>query len=374
MRNRLLLLAALVALVGAPAMAFHDDGVAHCNGCHTMHNSQNGTGMNMTAYDTPGSGTAVGQGYNDLLLFNNKTDVCLNCHAGDGSYHVWGTNVLVAYDEFGAGDFMFLEEDNINDAHDGAGSPVLGYAAGHSVVSIVKGTPVDPVLATSPGGAYPSGDLACTSCHDPHGNSSFRLTYQNGQSTTSATGHVINWTSTISGSAIGFFGPGAGPETNAVHNAYNGGYSAWCGECHGDFHAASANLIHPTGELLDAVQVGIYNAYDGTNDWVTNSGGTGAFGTAYLAMVPIVDANVTTTSTTGATDGSSYVACVSCHRAHATSAMDAGRWDFNITGLAEDGDESSSFPMPNPYDEFQRSLCNKCHAKDEFDVLIDFTP
>ncbi len=43
--------AALISLVlGAPAMAFHDDGVARCAGCHTMHNSQDGVAMT----DTPG--------------------------------------------------------------------------------------------------------------------------------------------------------------------------------------------------------------------------------------------------------------------------------------------------------------------------------
>ena len=65
---------------------------------------------------------------------------------------------------------------------------------------------------------------------------------------------------------------------------------------------------------------------------------------------------------------------MSCHRAHATSAPDAGRWDFNVTGLAEDGQESGSFALPNPYDGNQRSLCNKCHSQDEYDAPVDFTP
>ena len=66
------------------------------------------------------------------------------------------------------------------------------------------------------------------------------------------------------------------------------------------------------------------------------------------------------------------VACVSCHRAHATSAPDAGRWDFNVTGLVEDGHESGSYAIPGPYGDTQRSLCNKCHAQDEFDALVTF--
>ena len=55
MRQRWLMVAALsvglVALVATPTLAFHDEGVAHCNGCHTMHNSQNGLAMNGTTDD-----------------------------------------------------------------------------------------------------------------------------------------------------------------------------------------------------------------------------------------------------------------------------------------------------------------------------------
>jgi hypothetical protein len=65
---------------------------------------------------------------------------------------------------------------------------------------------------------------------------------------------------------------------------------------------------------------------------------------------------------------------MSCHRSHATSAPNAGRWDFNILGMATDGVISGSYRIPNPYDGGQRSLCNKCHSKDEFDHPEDFTP
>jgi hypothetical protein len=74
------------------------------------------------------------------------------------------------------------------------------------------------------------------------------------------------------------------------------------------------------------------------------------------------------TSTEGPS-ATSRVMCLTCHRAHATSAPNAGRWDFNVTLLDEDGHESGSYALPNPYDGNQRSLCNKCHSKDEFDHL-----
>ena len=94
-------------------------------------------------------------------------------------------------------------------------------------------------------------------------------------------------------------------------------------------------------------------------------GGTTA--SAYLAQVPFEDASVDYTSTAGPS-ASSYIMCMTCHRAHASSAPDAGRWDFSVTLLVDDGVESGSYPLPDPYASLaQRSLCNKCHVKDEFD-------
>jgi hypothetical protein len=121
-------------------------------------------------------------------------------------------------------------------------------------------------------------------------------------------------------------------------------------------------LIHPSGSTLGGGIAGTYNLYNGTMDQ-----GGGNSGTSYLAAVPFEDPSVTTTSTTGPS-GSSLVSCISCHRAHATSAPDAGRWDFAVTFLFEDGVESGSHPIPNPYpSDNQRSLCNKCHNQDAYD-------
>jgi hypothetical protein len=369
---------AVIGFVVAPAMAFHDGGVAHCNGCHTMHNSQNDAAMNGTTLDAngdPTNGLNPGFGYADLLLFPNKTDVCLSCHAGNNSYHVWADDALVPGAEHGAGNFVFLEEDNLTES---SRNPVIdGTAAGHTLASGIKGISTDSYLSEAPGGSYPQSDLSCVSCHDPHGNQSFRLLYQAGQTHTSDGGTVVNWGVTMDAEGIRVFG---GSETNSSHNAYKANYSEWCSTCHGDFHAGSANLVHPSGELLEARQVAVYNAYRGTTDCVNNPPvggapcGTGTATGAYLHLVPFEDENMTTGYVDGANATTSKVACVSCHRAHASSAPDAGRWDFNVTGLAEDGDGSGSYALPNPYDGNQRSLCNKCHAQDEYDALVDFTP
>ena len=383
--KRLLLLAAAVAIVAAPAWAFHDDGVAHCNGCHTMHNSQNGQPMAAIG-DGAGGTTPAGSpglGVQDqLLLFVNKTDVCLRCHYGYNSYHVWSENgPLDPGQEHGAGNFVFLEEDNLNDGHSGGAvdangdlvNPIPGYSGGHTVLSGIVGNDPEGELSTAPGGGFLTSDLGCSSCHDPHGNQGYRLTYVSGQ--TSAAG---TWTSTIDASAIGLFGPGA-VEGNTNHPAYRSGYSEWCGQCHGAFHNNSGNRIHPSGELMTSITVEQYNRYRGTLDCINvppaggNPCGSGTANDAYLALVPFEDPNNdVVTRAQGAIDGSSRVSCVSCHRSHATSAPDAGRWDFNVTGLAEDGVESGSYAIPQPYGAEQRSLCNKCHGKDEFDTPIAF--
>ena len=50
------------------AFAFHAGGVAHCDGCHSMHNSP----------ENPVAGTPNSQ----LLKGTDASSTCLNCHAG----------------------------------------------------------------------------------------------------------------------------------------------------------------------------------------------------------------------------------------------------------------------------------------------------
>jgi cytochrome c553 len=363
----LLMAVAIVAFWATDAAAFHDAGVARCAGCHTMHNSENNA--TIITGGTPGIGVSP-----YLLKTAKPTDTCLTCHARPGSengYGVFGTGVLTPKPQRGGGDYVFLLEDNINEGHNGATNPILGYQAGHNIISDTKGIAADPVNTTAPGGTYPAASMACSSCHDPHGTDSFRLLYGANRLVRGNDGVTYTFAYDAP-EAAGVALSGAG-ESQSNHTAYLSGMSAWCGNCHGDFHANDANLIHPSGVALGTI-AGNYNAYDGTTDCVNNPGtaggpcGTGTQATAYLAAVPFEDSGMTIDSTTGPS-ASSRVMCLTCHRAHATSAPNAGRWDFNVTLLDEDGTESGSYALPNPYDGNQRSLCNKCHSKDEFDHL-----
>jgi hypothetical protein len=357
----LLLTAALCFVLAGSAWAFHDAGVAHCNGCHTMHNSQDGILVDPDAVDG-----------NDFLL-NDATpsDVCLNCHA-TGLGAVFSADVMNPAPHKGSGNFIFLLEDNLDDGHGGGdtlndgswANPIPGDAAGHNLDAPGHGLASDMTLTSAPGGDFGGSNLGCSSCHDPHGNADFRMLHGAGE-VQAGIYNFANAAPVASGLSVFF-----GSESNGSHSAYVSGMSEWCANCHGDIHNTSypTNLEHPTGVALGPVIATAYNAYNGTAD---QTGGLQA--TAYLAAVPFEDAAAATNSTAGPTSGSK-VMCLTCHRAHASSAPDAGRWDFSVTGLEEDGHESGSYKLPNPYGVDQRSLCNKCHVKDEDDELVDFTP
>lgn len=340
-----LILAALIALPWTSALAFHDGGVAHCNSCHTMHNSENGA---LRDADAPN-----GNPY--LLIDATATDVCLSCHATSRGA-VWSGN-LTAPSQRPGGDFTFLTEDNLNDGHNGHLNLIAGSYGGHNVIAPSKNSGADPVLTHAPGGSYPSGSLSCSSCHDPHGNQHFRLLY--------GVGHVEAGDATFTNPAPTAVSQSYNTnESNVAHTGYQSGMSAWCSNCHGQYHDNNTQLIHPAGQTLGGSIANAYNAYNGSDD--VNGGNAG---TAYLAATPFEDAANTTVSTAGPS-ATSQVSCITCHRAHASSAPNIGRWDFNVTFLGEDGLESGSFAIPNPYGVNQRSLCNKCHVKDEGDAAF----
>jgi hypothetical protein len=357
MKKLLMLTVGFCFLLSGAAFAFHDAGVADCAGCHTMHNSEDGT---LIDPDSP-------NGNPWLLKDATPSDVCLSCHA-TGLGAVFGDDPLAPPRLIGAGNFVFLLEDNINDGHAGGdtltdgswANPIPGDAAGHSIVAPSRGVGADATLSSAPGGTFPASELGCSSCHDPHGNTNFRMLYGAGRVVQDGLYTFTNAAPTATGGPSLFFGGG---ESNALHTAYVDGMSGWCGNCHGDFHNNSTKLIHKSGSAIGGTISTAYNLYNGTSDLTG-----GAFATAYLAEVPFEDAANTTTSTNGTT-ATSKVMCLTCHRAHATSAPNAGRWDFNVPLLEEDGLESGSYVIPNPFDHNQRSLCNKCHAKDAYDAV-----
>lgn len=337
----LLLAALLVAAATGPAAAFHQGGVAECGGCHIVHNSQDGRPV------------AAGPDNNYQLLAESPSEVCLMCHA-EGVGAVLGVDPLTPPPEKGAGNFVFLLEDNLNDAPGGRLNPIPGAAAGHNIVAPAYGLYADIRHHTAPGGTFPASELGCTSCHDPHGSGTFRMLRGAG---VVQDGVAVFMAPAPAAMGIDLRG---GVESVDSHSAYLDGMSRWCGNCHGRFHdEGDSSFEHPSEEMLDSEVRQQYNRYDGENN---PTGGTPTL--AYLPDVPFEDADAAVSSREGPSPRSS-VMCLTCHRAHASSAPSAGRWDFNVALLDDDGVESGSWAIPNPYAPAnQGTLCRKCHESE----------
>jgi len=338
---RPLAVATALAVVWSAVAAdtFHSGGVGSCGGCHKLHDGASVTGP---------------------LLLDNPTDLCLRCHETDNG-NSWGASLLAPGPVWGGGQFVFLLEENLNDGPGGndPANYLPGHQAGHNVISPRKGTAADPVFSQSPGGSYPSANLHCTSCHDPHGRGGhYRLLYGSDYPDAVVNGQTFTYTQPAP-EAVGI--PLDGPaESDTAHNAYLRGVSEWCANCHQIYHdqTGSQNLEHPS-EPLGGSETSNYNVYRGSGFY----DGDGL--TAYIAAVPVEWPGMTT-DFRGPIASGSRVTCLSCHRAHASSGPRSGRWDFNITTWAEEGVNSGSWPIPNPYaataGDNQRRLCEKCHG------------
>jgi hypothetical protein len=397
---KLLLLIMAAALItfglNGSAMAFHDGGVAHCDGCHTMHNSESGQPVNEAQLP-------IGEGNAFLLVGADPSSTCLSCHEGSGSYHIFsddGSNFSPG------GDFYWMTKTFTYVTHGTHTSTSSNH--GHNVIAADFGLDQDADISESPGGSYQAAWLGCQSCHNPHGTKegdgaivgsgsygddplalpagetygNYRLlgdaSYDGGQPTYD----FINGAPTAV--ANHFSAESDGTAGNPVsHTAYGQDMSEWCANCHGGFLKATAagdGHVHPAGntEDLGGTISAIYNAY------VKTGLANGTADSSYLQFVPFERGNGNVvqllpfaTTLDGPTAGSN-VMCLSCHRAHASAFPNAGRWYFESefiadshpaagdTGVTGDDVENSYYgrDMATEFGEFQRSLCNKCHGKD----------
>ena len=382
-----LLAAVLLCLgFGATAQAFHGGGVAHCDGCHTMHNSEDG--KSIIEGGTPGvTGDSLTKG-------TDPSSTCLVCHEGTGSYHVLSPSATIV--NFGpGGDFQWLKKSFTWIVRN---NPVTrkGESFGHNVIAADYGLVQDSVLAKAPGGEFQSAWLACSSCHDPHGKKVDKVgpIIESGSygAQPTATTDVGNFRILAD---IGYMpGPGVQfnvrppiartgsgiKETNELHTDYGKGMSEWCATCHTKFLAGGkGEHKHPASNTATLGQGNIalnYNAYVATGDLSNTSD------KSYDQFVPFErqvasSADLDEKSTEGP-DSNSNVMCLTCHRAHVSAFPNSGRWDFEEELLVEShpmdsdagaatGDQLASYygaVIATRYNPEQRSLCNKCHIQD----------
>lgn len=347
--------AAVITLaLGGDGLAFHDEGVAYCAACHTMHNSQDGN----VVY--PG---AEG-GY--LLRHVDGASTCLRCHAGYGQRTEDGSGYG------GGGDFYWITK-TFNWVSHGA-KESTGDSHGHNIIAKDFGLlNEDAKLGNkAPGGNFDH-EMSCASCHDPHGNKNYLLLRGNeshdGANFPDAPIAVTSGRRTASSNAV----------SDIKHPAYGSGMSEWCAGCHTTFIDGLASRMHPADFPMNTT---IQNTY---NEYISTSNPTGGnINGSYLEMVAFQtgDTDETVleglTSSTKGPEAGAEVACISCHRAHASAFPDAGRWFFETEVINDShpaagdagvtgNDVINSYygkSITERFGEGQRSLCNKCHNKD----------
>jgi hypothetical protein len=311
----------------------------------------------------------------------------LNCHAGNGSYHILSDN---ATSQTPGGDFFWLTQSYSNTVRGNVRTSDPDNM-GHNVIATDFGLAIDGTNTEAPGGTYKSIDLGCASCHNPHGLVNGGTAAGELPISVSGSYGAVPVAGTIAGSyrllgsapygeitaAAPIAATSGWGETDSSHVAYGAGMSEWCASCHIDYRNDSHKHPAGNGEFLNG-QASTYNSYVQTGDF------TGVQATSFTALVQF-ERQVTdkallaaaVTSTAGP-DSSNNVMCLTCHRAHASAFNNITRWDMEHELLAESYPNAANLvamgaaansayygrDIAVEFGDFQRSLCNKCHAKD----------
>ena len=435
--------AAVFAFAFGNAYAFHSGGVAECEGCHSMHNSFENA-ANVTGMAQFASGPY-------LLKAQDQSGACLNCHeAADtvgAGYHIstkgtFGIGTTASPVEFKpGGDFAWLKMTTSGKIRN---TPTTweGDRHGHNIIAVDFGYGADKIQTKAPGGTYDATKLACSSCHDPHGR--YRRLADGSQVMTGlpifGSGSYGNGTATQGGpaypttglSAAGVYrllgGVGYAPKsystvpfvnaapdavapssydkgaagetsnsdpTKQVVVAYGKGMSEWCANCHGAmlenaYVSGMKGLVHPAGNAakITAPIAANYNSY-------VSSGVLTATGTNYSNLAPFENGSndyvalKAFVTAPAAADATKNVACVSCHRAHASgfesmtryylgnefitvadgaslAVYDSSTTEGKInTGYSVAQQTAAYYGRPaTVFGPYARNYCNKCHAKD----------
>jgi hypothetical protein len=418
--NPVLLLRRLMMCIFLPALimnlsdvvsvlAFHNDSSCSCGDCHnidSLHLKQPSNHI-----------------YN--LIGTDQSSTCLRCHQREyGAYpgdHYISTPEnkmppgMSPFELTPGGDFGWLKKEYSRKSDDGVTQYDVGERHGHNIIAIDFGYKADSTNATAPWGTYPSSALHCSSCHDPHSryrrNSNGSIStegapivvsgsYNNSPAPDSISsvsvyrmlGGIHYQPKSLSGSFEFTADPPAAVSPPSYNRseastqtrvAYGGGMSEWCLNCHEKYdpkkHHPAGNEIKITPEIVK-----LYNLYlPGDNA-----------SSSYLTLVPfeVGSTDYAYLKELAANDDSQLggpinanVSCLSCHRAHASGFMYMTRWQNESQFIIQDGmypgsdnaqsaiarghsaqETAAAYYNRNvtKFSSYQRSLCNKCHAKD----------
>jgi hypothetical protein len=314
-----------------------------------------------------------------LLVGATQSETCLTCHehAGDtgpSSYHISTAAADIGpgtapKQRSPGGDFGWLRK-TYTWLNGTATETEEGASHGHNIVAPANGYTADPLNTTAPGGTFPAAQLACNSCHDPHGQYRRRLdgtigktggpiwasgSYYDGKNIANnepkSTGESVGVYHLLAG--VGYTKDGvtflgnpsakvpstynrteASTQTRVAYgNATTAGHIAWgswCATCHPNMHS-SGNYVHPTDESLGSTIATLYGQYVKSGDM------TGSASSSFLSLVPFVEGTgdytvlaghaVNNNSQLGGPASTDRVSCVSCHRTHASGFLHMLRFD-----------------------------------------------
>ena len=410
----IVLAAALITFgLGGMALAFHSGGVAECMGCHNIHDAKSTSAL---LVNTDISSTCLSchgaSGASSYHIATPDADMPTGTPPGN---------------RVPGGDFGWLKKTYTYYPRAGTTTIEQGDRHGHNVVAADFGYSADATNAIAPGGDMDATQLSCNSCHDNHGKLR-RMTSDTAPTWGITGAPIIGSgsynTSTVptATTAVGAYrilrgtgsSAGSGGKTfssifNAVvpstYNrseastptrvAYGAGVSDWCSTCHPDMHSGtSTKMTHPVNQALGTTVAANYNSYIGSGNM------TGTSATSFDSLVPFQSDNsgdyaalkllaVNDGSNKNGPATSDRVNCLSCHKSHASGWEFMGRWNNAGEFMAADGvwpgTDSPSTIANQPkyamgrtvaettkayndttmhYATYQRSLCNKCHAKD----------
>jgi len=410
--------------LGGVSWAFHDGGVATCTGCHSMHSARSTDNLLMQsdngsaclrcherATDTGPSSYRVSTPSAKLAA---STDVVL--HRTPGGDFGWLRQTLTATSTFGGTvtnpgferGHNIIAADNQYTLVDSASPPTpmppgeLSCTSCHdphsrarrlsdgSIIHPTTGTTYDPTFESGSYGHVPvAGEAA--GVYRLLGSSGYQA-YDGGPTFPGNPAAVVNSTynrSEVSTQTRVAYGYGA-----------SNGYSAWgkwCATCHPDYHTDTAsNFVHTVDGALGGAAT-TYAAYVKSGDL------TGTLATSYNSLVPFAtnDNDTATLAALALVDdsdltgpsGTDRIMCLSCHRAHASGWKYALRWNQESEFLTlSDASGASVYPgvdaglgnqgqynrgyttaqmaaayngrLATEFAPHQRSMCNKCHAKD----------
>lgn len=429
----------VLLIIGAEGMssAFHNGGVGPCDGCHTMHNSYQGSSV---------SGQPMPQAY--LLRQQDSSSLCLYCHehAGDigpTTYHISTPSAelppgIPPKQLTPGGDFGWIKK--TFNWLTSAAQPMSysnGDRHGHNIVAADFFYLADSTNIMAPGGIYPANSLSCTSCHDPHGR--YR---RNFDGTITASGLSIVQSGSFASSpdpsaakSVGVYRllggrgyqpksliggyafvsdppvavapdrPNRAEDVTQTRVAYGSGMSEWCANCHPNIHTpvfpGRRNLIHASGSgaKLGVTRMDTYYRYINTGV-ILSSPST----TPYTSLVPFEEGTTdyTTLKSHAKTDDTyldgpntaAQVMCLSCHRAHASGWDGIMRWNADTDFMVSNGFYSQQGQAFQPYGQGrtetealrayynrptrlfapnQDTLCHKCHTGDPWSGSIQFS-